>query len=67
MSREKILTAAEIRAELAYRRIQAKALARELDISYSYLQKLLHEQRHAPARLLQITEHLGTPKLRRTA
>ncbi len=34
MSSKKILTAAEIRAELAYRRIQATNLAAELGISY---------------------------------
>ncbi len=67
MSSKKILTAAEIRAELAYRRIQATNLAAELGNSYSYLQKILHERRQAPARLAQITEHLGTPKIRRSA
>lgn len=67
MSSKKILTAAEIRAELAYRRIQATDLAKDLGISYSYLQMILHERRQAPARRAQITDLLGTPKLRRSA
>lgn len=67
MSSKIILTPAEIRAELAYRRIKATELAEDLGISYSYLQKILHERRQAFARLAQITEHLGTPKITRSA
>jgi len=58
MSRTKIMTAAEIRAEMAFRRILGTDLAASLGISYSYLQKILSEQRKAPKRLAQISDYL---------
>ena len=52
------MTAAEIRAEMAFRRILGTDLAASLGISYSYLQKILSEQRKAPKRLAQISDYL---------
>lgn len=67
MSRRKVLSAAEIRAELAFRRITMTELAVALGVSFSYIEKILSGRRDAPAQRARITEHLGELEFRRTA
>lgn len=52
-----ILSAPQIRAELAYRAIPRKQLASELGISYSYLIKILNGHRIATAQRELITDY----------
>ena len=59
MSRQKILTAAEIRAEIARRRITRRELAGKLGLSYAYIKMILAGSRDAQHRREQITELLN--------
>jgi len=55
----KIMTAPEIRAELARRRITRRELSEKLNLSYSYVKLILAGSRDAEARRQQITELLA--------
>lgn len=59
MSSQIIMTAPEIRAELARRRITRRQLSEKLNLSYSYVKLILAGSRDAEARRQQITELLA--------
>lgn len=54
-----ILSASEIRAELARRKISKAQLARETGISYQYLVEILQGYRPATRMRAKITKHLS--------
>jgi transcriptional regulator with XRE-family HTH domain len=58
MSTKKIMTAEEIRMELARRRMTRASLARKIGISADYMRKILRDQRSAEGRRAQISEYL---------
>lgn len=58
MQSKKILSAAEIRAELARRKISKARLARETGIYYQYLIEVLQGYRPATRMRERITEYL---------
>lgn len=58
MSSQIILTAPQIRAELAYRGISRRQFAKDLGISYSYLLKILNNRRIATTQRALITNYI---------
>ncbi len=58
MSSKKILTAAEIRMELARRKRTRRWLSRAAGINYDYLVQILNDYRKAPAVRERITRFL---------
>jgi len=58
MSREIIMTAAEIRMELAKRKMPKKQLARAIKINYEYLIQILNDQRKAEGKRRVISRYL---------
>lgn len=58
MSRLKTMSSREIKAELAYRGMTVRQLAKELDISYSYALKILQGRRIASAKRVEMTSFL---------
>lgn len=59
MSSSKIMTAEEIRMELARRRMTRRELAGHLGVSADYVQKILREVRKAEGQRARISEFLA--------
>ncbi len=65
MSSTKIMTAEEIRMELARRRMTGVELARVMGKSADYIRKILREERKAGEQRAKISKYLaGTPKIK---
>lgn len=58
MSSKKILTAEEIRAELARRKISKRELSRATGINYDYVIQILNDQRLAKGKREIMTKYL---------
>jgi hypothetical protein len=58
MSRNKKISASEIRAEMARKRITRRQIAQDLSMSYSYVKKIVAGVRDAGTRRAQIMEYI---------
>ena len=58
MSSTKVMSAPELRAEIARRQVSRPQMAKDLGISYDYLRKILLGQRDAEDRRYQMTQYL---------
>lgn len=56
--KQNIMTAAEIRAELATRKMSKASLAKATKINYNYLVQILNDMRDAEAKRRKITKYL---------
>lgn len=64
MSRTKILSAAELRAEMARHRISRREMATAMGVSYDYVVRILLGQRDAMARRHEMGEYINRRKAR---
>ncbi|MCB5287726.1 MAG: hypothetical protein LHW64_07965 [Candidatus Cloacimonetes bacterium] len=65
MSSTKIMTAEEIRMELARRRMTRVELAEALGMTADYVRKILREERKAGEQRARISKYLaGTPRIK---